>query len=360
MSIGKVLNISLFGESHGAYIGACVSNLPHGIKIDYDLIQEMLERRKAKKCGETARREKDDFDIISGVFNGYTTGAPLCVLIKNKDVDDTVYEKNKNIMRPSQVDYVSKVKYEGYADFRGGGHFSGRLSAPLVIIGAIIKSALKEQGVDLASHILKLGNVNDKAFSVQEEDVKNEIAYLNEGHDTLLDNENKIEEEIKKASLNNDSVGGLIECAVTGAGVGLGGSWFESLEGEIAKAMFAIGGVKGIEFGKGFGFSEGLGSELNDSYAYKGGKVITKTNNNGGINGGISNGMPIVFTLAIRPTSSISKEQDTIDIEKKENVKLSIEGRHDASIVRRISVVVDALLAYVIYDEYLFRKASLK
>lgn len=346
--LGNNITLTVFGESHGAYVGAVIDGLCAGVEIDLEFIKECLDKRRPQGKNETSRVENDDFEIVSGVFNGFSTGSPICILIPNKNVKSSDYESIKNLARPSHVDYVCKEKYHSYFDYRGGGHFSGRISAGIVACGAIMLKALETLNIKISSHILKCGKVYDNNFF----DYDNEIAKLSKSsfpviNDDVLD---LMKEEINVASNNNDSIGGIVQTAIVNLPIGIGEPLFSSLEGELSKALFAIGGIKGVEFGLGFDFSNHYGSEVNDEFSILDGKVITKTNNNGGINGGISNGMPLVFNCAIRPTPSISKVQNTIDMENKTNATIVINGRHDPAIIRRINIVITCVSAFVIAD----------
>ena len=345
--LGTNVTLTLFGESHNELIGATLDGVTPGIKVDEEIIKNQLTKRRPSGKTETPRVENDNFKIISGVFNGYTTGAPLTILIENNNIKSKDYSKIQNIARPSHADYVAYEKYHGYNDYRGGGHFSGRITAPIVAIGSILLNALKEKGIYIGTHILECAGVHDRNFENVEKDVK----YLNEQDYPVLNNiKDDITTKILEVAANNDSVGGILQSAVVGLPVGLGEPWFSSVEGIIANAMFSIGGVKGIEFGAGFAFKNMTGSIANDNFYYENNVVKTTTNNNGGINGGITNGMPVVFNLAIKPTPSIGIEQDTIDFVNKENTSLEITGRHDPAIIRRMAVVVDSLLAIVVCD----------
>lgn len=345
--LGNNLTVTVFGESHGSHIGAIIDGITAGIKVDENFINECLAKRRPQGKGETARVEKDEYKIVSGVFNGYTTGSPLCIIIENNDTKSKDYSLIKDLARPSHADYVANVKYNGFNDYRGGGHFSGRITASIVASGAILLKALEKLNIKIGCHIKKCGNILDKDFN----DFDNEIDKVNNMiFPVINDVEEQMKEEINNAASNKDSIGGIIQTAITGLPVGLGEPMFSSLEGELSKAMFAIGGIKGIEFGLGFNFANVKGSEANDEFAIVDGKVKTKTNNNGGINGGISNGMPIVFNVAIRPTPSILKEQNTINMHTKQNDKLTIQGRHDPAIIRRINIVIRCMCALVISD----------
>ena len=350
-SLGTSVIFTLFGESHQDYIGGVLDGLTPGIKVDENFIKEMLKKRRPSFKTDTSRIENDDFEIISGVFNGYTDGSPLTILIRNQNKQSGDY--TPNIPRPSHADYVAHQRYHGFNDYRGGGHFSGRLTAPIVAIGSICLKALEEKGIKIATHIKKCGDFKDDEIKNLEEDIN----IINSKEMPIIsNNENKLEEEILKAKNDADSIGGITETFVSGLPLGVGEPWFSSLEGEISRAMFALGGVKGIEFGEGFNFANGRGSSFNDEYYYDSNKIVkTRTNHNGGINGGISNGEPIVFSLAIKPTPSIGKEQNTIDLNKEENIVNAIKGRHDPAIIRRICVVITSLLAIVLADQLQLR-----
>ena len=345
--IGHNVTMTLFGESHGPYVGATLDGVMPGIVVDEDYIRQELSKRRPNNKFETKRVELDEFQIISGVFNGYTTGAPLTIIIPNKNVNSKSYEETKNIARPSHADFVAYEKYHGFNDYRGGGHFSGRVSAAIVAVGAILKKALEENGILIGSHIKQIDNVIDQDFSDYEKEI---IMLKNKTIPVISDIEEKMISKIVEKTENGDSVGGIIQTAIVGLPLGLGEPWFSSVEGLIANACFSVGGVKGIEFGKGFKLVEDTGKTFNDELYYENNNVYTKTNNNGGINGGITNSMPVVFSLAIKPTPSISIEQNTIDFVKKENTSLVIDGRHDPAIIRRILVVIDNLMALVVSD----------
>ena len=355
----KNLKISLFGESHSQIMGATLDGICPGIKIDFDKINKELNKRKACDTLSTDRHEMDDYKIVSGVFNGYTTGTPITILMENRDVDSSKYENIKNTPRPSHADYCNIVKSLGYNDYRGGGHSSGRLTAPLVAVGAICKQILSNKNIYIGSHIKKIHDIIDDEFD--KNNYYEEIIKMNDESFPVLNQEKKqmMIETIKLAKSNFDSVGGEIETVVYNCPSGLGEPFFDSVESEVSSLLFSIPAVKGVSFGKGFAFSRFFGSEVNDSLYYDGEKVKTKTNNNGGINGGITNGMPIVINTVIKPTPSIGKEQDTIDLLKKENVKLKIEGRHDPCICHRSVVVIESMVAIAILNLYISREGRL-
>lgn len=347
-SFGNNITLTLFGESHGAYIGAVVDGLTPGIKIDHSAIECALERRRPKGASSTSRVEADKYQIISGEYNGYSTGTPLTVIIPNENKKSGDYSALENKPRPSHADFAAEMKYHGYQDKRGGGHFSGRITAALVAIGGIIIPMLNSKGIYIGTHIARLGDEKDRGFEAFE----NDIDYLNKADFPTLSHEamKKMLSCADKAREMGDSVGGILETAVIGMPEGVGEPWFDTLEGVIAHAVFSVPAVKGVEFGLGFGFGSARGSECNDRLYVDGGRVLTKTNNNGGINGGITNGMPIVFRSAVKPTPSIFTEQDTVDLSTMENCKITISGRHDATILPRVAPVIDAVVALAIAD----------
>ena len=347
------ITITVFGESHGEAIGAVIDGLPPGLKLDLKAIDEEMARRKPGNSSlTTMRKEGDQVRIVSGIFEGYTTGAPLCGLVFTKDTKSKDYSELKVNMRPGHSDYPGKIHYRGFNDYRGGGHFSGRLTAPLVFAGAVAKEYLKGYGVAIGSHLKKIYNVLDDSFKDEtKEDLQAlrnmKIPVLKEGI-TL-----KMEEAIMEAKKEQDSVGGEIECMALGVKAGLGSPVFNSLESKISSLVFSIPGVKGISFGRGFGFGDLKGSEANDPYYMSGDEVKVKSNNNGGIIGGLSLGSPIVFKVVMKPTPSISKKQRTVNIETGEDTQLEIVGRHDPCIALRGLPVIEAALAIALFDAYL-------
>lgn len=347
-TLGNNLLVTLFGESHGPYIGAVLDGLAPGIPVDEDFIRSRLSLRRPSGSISTTRVEKDEFIIASGVFNGKTTGTPLCILIPNSVQHSHDYEKTAALARPGHADYTANLKYHGFQDYRGGGHFSGRLTATLVASGAIVIPELEKKGIKIGTHIKTLGGIQDRDF----QDYEKDIFALSETNFPVLDSEKASEMKAyaEKIAKSGDSVGGVLESVIVGVPGGIGEPWFQTLEGMISYAIYSIPAIKGIEFGAGFGKVNGLGSCFNDSFMMESGKIITKSNNNGGINGGISNGMPILFRCAVKPTPSIYKEQDTVDMSKNENAKLKIAGRHDPTIIHRARIVVDSVSALVIYD----------
>ena len=347
-SFGNSLVITLFGESHGEYIGAVLDGLAPGIKIDDEYIKAKLALRRPSGKISTARVEADEYRIVSGAFNGYTTGTPLCILIPNTNTKSRDYGEKMDIPRPSHADYAANVKYHGYEDFRGGGHFSGRVTAAIVAAAAIIQSALETKGIKIGSHITELHGAFDRSF----ENYESDIALVNSKAFPTLTNEGeeRMRKEIEKAAERGDSVGGILESAIIGIPAGVGEPWFDSMESMLSHALFSIPAVKGVEFGLGFAFADAYGSEANDEFAIKSGRVVTESNNNGGINGGITNGMPLTFRTVIKPTPSIFKKQQSVSLSRGEECTLELSGRHDPAIIHRARAVVDAMAALVIAD----------
>ncbi len=349
---GRNFKISIFGESHGTAIGAVIDGLPSGVELDIENIKMQMKRRApGKNKLSTPRAEGDEFEILSGYFNGKTTGTPLAVMIRNKDRRSKDYEKTKSLLRPGHADYTGTVRYSGFNDYRGGGHFSGRLTAPVVFAGAIAQQILQNMGIDVMAHVKSIGKVKDDDFSL--ESMNPEIAQrLRAMEIPVIDSEKAeiMRQEILKAKEEMDSVGGVVECAITGVRAGIGDPFFDSVESNIAHVMFSVPAVKGVEFGAGFDISNMRGSQANDEPYINDGKILHRKNNNGGIVGGITNGMPVVFRTAIKPTPSIGKVQSSVDIENMSEVKLEIEGRHDPCIVQRAVPVIEAGAAIAVLD----------
>lgn len=352
-TFGTSVAITLFGESHGAYIGATIDGLAPGIPIHPEHIDHMLTLRRPAGQISTARKEKDAYSIVSGVVNGKTTGTPITILIPNENVISSDYVQMKTVARPSHADYTADCKYHGYQDSRGGGHFSGRITAALVAAGAICIQALEQKGIRIGTHVAKCAGILDRGFSDLASDIKN----LNEKTFAVLDDAKgeKMQEAILAAASEGDSVGGILETAIIGMPAGVGEPWFDTVEGLLSHMMFSIPAVKGIEFGAGFAIADMKGSEANDPLRMEGGKVITTKNDNGGINGGITNGMPIVFRTAIKPTPTIFQPQDTVDFRAMTDAVLEPKGRHDPAIVHRARVVQDAASAIVLCDALALR-----
>lgn len=347
-TFGNNMTLTLFGESHGKAIGCVIDGISPGITVDEEFISSQMEKRKGIGSISTKRREKDEVKILSGVFEGKTTGTPICLMIGNGDTKSKDYSKTMSLARPGHADYTAECKYHGFQDYRGGGHFSGRLTAPLVAAGAIALSALKEKGIEIGTHISKCGPIYDREWG----NLSDDINLLSSLSMPMLSEEAAKETVsfIEGMAKEGDSVGGILETAVIGMPEGVGEPWFDTVEGMLSHALFSIPAIKGVEFGRGFAFSDMKGSEANDSFRMDEDKIVTATNNNGGINGGITNGMPIIFSCAVKPTPSIYKKQDTVDFKKKENALLQIEGRHDPAIIHRARVVVDSITALTLCD----------
>lgn len=350
-SIGQRLVLTSFGESHGMCVGAVLDGCPAGLELDESDIQKMLDLRKpGQSLVSTQRKEEDKVEILSGVFRGYTTGAPIAMIIWNADHDSRAYEQLKTKMRPGHSDYPALIKYKKFNDFRGGGRFSGRLTATHVMGGAIARKLLKTTlGTETNSYTLQIGKIRMKNNPTQQM----KMIYSNEVRCPDKNTAKKMRTAILAARKKGDSLGGIIESITTNLPVGLGEPIFGSLESDLGKALYSIPAVKGIEFGSGFAGSETFGSQNNDPYVVKNGKVVTKTNNAGGILGGLSNGMPIVLRVAFKPASSISKEQTTIDIKTRKPATLQVTGRHDPCVVPRAPPVVDSLVSLVLADHAL-------
>lgn len=346
----------IFGESHGPAIGVVLSGVPAGIELDMEEIAfEMGRRAPGKNPLSTARKESDQPEILSGVFEGRTTGTPLCALIQNSDQHSKDYAKTKDLARPGHADFTGYMRYEGYNDYRGGGHFSGRLTAPLVFAGAVAKQILLNEGVRVGAHIKSIAGIEDGGSFLDFQDILDARTMVEIAHKAfpVMDDAKGAEMQaaILSAKQHLNSVGGVIECAVLGLPAGLGSpDYGENVEGIVAQHMFAVPAVKGIGFGAGFGLAEMQGSQANDAFYMKGLDVRTKTNYNGGVNGGITNGMPVVFQVAIRPTPSIAQEQDTIRMDTLQNAKIRIEGRHDPCIVHRAVPVIEAAAALAVCE----------
>lgn len=347
-TFGQSLQATIFGESHGPYIGIVLDGLAPGIEVDDDLIKEKLSLRRPSGAISTARVEADEYIIASGVFNGKTTGTPLCIMIPNTNTRSKDYDKTGRIARPGHADYTALCKYHGYEDYRGGGHFSGRITAAVVAGGAIALKALSKKGIEIGTHIYKLADISDREFANLQDDVN----ALNKKTFAVLDDSasEKMQDVIKEAAKDSDSVGGILETAIIGLPAGVGEPWFDSVESILSHILFSVPGIKGVEFGAGFDKVCGRGSEFNDAFRNEDGKIVTESNNNGGINGGITNGMPVMIKCAVKPTPSIYKEQKSINLNTLENSDLSIEGRHDPAIIHRARVVVDSVCALAIYD----------
>lgn len=347
------MRYSIFGESHGPAIGVVLEQVPPGLVLDREAIsKEMARRAPGKSPLSTARKEADVPEILSGVFDGKTTGTPLCAIIHNSDHHSKDYAKTRFLARPSHGDYTGFVRYQGCNDYRGGGHFSGRLTAPLVFAGAVAKQLLAQRGITVGAHISQIGTVKDKSFADTQLTPALFQTLSEKAFPTVDDQAGAaMQAEILQAREELDSIGGAIQCAVLGLPVGVGSPDLGcNVEGVLAQHLFAVPAVKGISFGAGFAFASMRGSAANDPFYMDGGQVKTRTNHSGGVNGGISNGMPVLFQVAIRPTPSIGQEQNTINFSTMEDAKLTIQGRHDPCIVHRAVPVIEAAAALAICE----------
>ena len=347
-SFGKLFTITSFGESHGRCVGIVIDGCPAGLPVSEEDIQREVDRRKPlASTASTARAEEDRVEILSGTFNGFSTGAPVCMLVWNKDIDSSEYEKTRHLLRPGHADYTAFMKYGGFNDFRGGGRFSGRITATFVMAGAIARKLLNLVGIEVLACTIEIGGI--KARPKEPDEIRKNV---DQNPLRCADPEAAREmlRAIEKAREEKDSVGGIIEGIVLNVPAGLGEPVFDTMEGELARALFAIPAVKGVEFGSGFSSARKKGSENNDSFIIRDGKIATASNNAGGILGGISNGMPIVVRVAVKPTPSIGRSQQTVNIEKMENATLEIRGRHDACIVPRAVPVVESMMAVTLCD----------
>lgn len=350
---GNILKLSIFGQSHGAAIGMTMDGIPAGLPVDTDALQTFLNRRAPGQNDQsTTRKEADTPEFLAGMVNGYTCGAPIAATIRNTNTRSGDYADLKDCPRPGHADYTAQVKYGGYQDVAGGGHFSGRLTAPLCIAGGLCKQWLEQSGIQIAARISMIAGIPDEPVLLDR--LHPDLSQI----DTDFPVVNREAGEEMKAAIadakkSGDSVGGMIECFVTGLPVGLGDPMFDGMESRIAQIVYGIPAVKGLEFGSGFGGSYLLGSQNNDAYTVVDGKIETLTNFAGGILGGITNGMPLIFQVGIKPTPSIAKSQQTVSLSKNEPATLEIKGRHDPCIVLRAVPVIEAAAAIAVFDAFL-------
>ena len=347
-TFGTHVALTLFGESHGPEIGCVIDGLRPGLRVDEDYIAHRLALRRPGGPGSSARVEKDPFRIVSGVWQGRTTGTPLCILIPNTEARSGDYVNLKNTPRPGHADWTGHVKYQGFNDPRGGGHFSGRLTAALVAAGAIFLAALRERGVRIGTRLARCAGIPDRPFG----DLETDLDALERASFPVLDEARgeAMKAAVLAAAAEGDSVGGVLETAVLGLPAGLGAPWFDTVEGLLSHALFSIPAVKGVEFGDGFALAELRGSQANDPFRMENGRVVTESNHNGGINGGLTNGMPLIFRTALKPTPSIAAPQRTLNLATGEETELRISGRHDPCIAPRARAVQDAVTAFVMLD----------
>ena len=358
-TFGNAVSMTIFGESHGPAVGAVLDGLAAGLPVDEAAVAAAMDRRRARGDGlSTARTEADEVEFLSGVYQGKTTGTALTLVIRNQNTRSGDYAKTQDLLRPGHADYTAYAKYEGYQDARGGGHFSGRITAASVAAGAVCEGVLRSLGVRVYTHIAACGGVQDAPLSSAAGLL---LPEPEPGHFALLDPEKEaaMQQAIRDAGAQGDSVGGILETVVTGLPAGVGEPWFDSVESEFSHLMFAIPACKGVEFGAGFAFADMRGSEANDAFTMQNGAVRTATNRNGGVNGGITNGMPLVFRTVIKPTPSIYKQQHTVDFAAKQDAELQIKGRHDPCIVPRAAVVQNTLTAFGLLDLLTVRYGTL-
>lgn len=351
-SFGEKFRLTVFGQSHSKAIGAVIDGIPAGVRLDEEKIKALLARRApGKNAYSTKRREADEYEILSGVVDGMTCGAPLCAVIYNTDAHSGDYEKLKSLPRPSHSDYAAYMKHHGFNDVRGGGNFSGRMTAPLCFAGAVAMQMLESSGISFGAHIKSIAGIEDKSFSPVDVSAA-ELEDVKKKDFPVLDDEagERMKAEIEKARSELDSVGGVIECAVAGLPAGIGEPMFDGIENVISRAVFAVPAVKGIEFGLGFASSELRGSENNDPFTVSDGRVLTETNNSGGILGGITSGMPVIFRAAVKPTPSVGVEQSTVDLATGSPARLVTGGRHDPCIVPRAVPCIEAAAALAIIN----------
>lgn len=349
---GNNLQLTIFGESHGPAIGVVVDGLPIGLSVDEEAVaRDMARRAPGQDPTATARREADRVRIVSGLYRGHTTGAPLCGLIENTNVRSGDYEAMQRLMRPGHADYAGYVKYRGMNDPRGGGHFSGRLTAPLVFAGALCRQALAARGIEVGAHIASIAGVEDAPMDPVGVDAQT-LRALRDARFALLDpaREAAMRARVEEARLAGDSVGGSIEVAAVGVPAGLGAPFFDSLESTLAHLLFSIPAVKGVAFGDGFGLCAMRGSGANDAMRMQDGRVTCETNHNGGVTGGITNGMPVVCRVAVKPTPSIARPQRTVDVSCMADAQMEIRGRHDPCIVPRAVPVVESAMLLALTD----------
>jgi len=348
-SIGKEFVVTTFGESHGSVVGVIVDGCPAGLPLVEADFQEELDRRiPAETKIVSARIETDVAKIFSGVFNGFTTGAPITLMVENKDVKSGDYEDIKDLPRPGQADYPARIRYGGFNDYRGGGRFSGRITVALIMAGTIAKKLLGRYNVDVLAYTLAIGDIKSEKHFSSAEIRKNRGAAATRCPDLIC--ADRMEQAIVEAKKEGDSLGGIVECVTVNMPVGIGAPLFDTLDGDLAKALFAVPAVKGVEFGVGFAAANLRGSENNDAYKLSNGKVTTLTENAGGILGGLSSGMPILIRAAIKPTPSIAKEQKTVNVCTLENTALSVKGRHDPCIVPKAVPAIEAAVAITLVD----------
>ena len=364
-TFGSALALTIFGESHGRAIGGVLDGMAAGVPVDEEFIAACMDKRRARGDGlSTPRVEADNVQLLSGVVNGHTTGTAIALMIENQNTRSGDYAKTADLLRPGHADYTAYAKYHGFQDARGGGHFSGRITAALVAGGAIVLGALNRAGIDITTHIARCAGISDTPFALDDAAALAAQVSMQKKKEERLALQDATAEEpmktaIRAAGSEGDSVGGILETAILGLPAGVGEPYFDSVESLISHMAFSVPAVKGIEFGTGFGFADLKGSEANDAFRMKGDSVVTATNHNAGINGGITNGMPIVFRTVLKPTPSIYKQQHTVDYIGRTDAELQIKGRHDPCIVPRAAVVQNSLTAFGLLDLLTVRYGTL-
>ena len=355
-TFGSSLSLTIFGESHGCAIGAVLDGMAAGVPVEEEFLARCMDQRRARGDGlSTPRVEADRIRFLSGVVNGHTTGTAIALMIENQNTRSGDYAKTADLLRPGHADYTAYAKYHGFQDARGGGHFSGRVTAALVAGGAVVLAALQRAGIDIVTHIARCSGISDTPFALDDPaalSAQVQTLATKEAGFAVLDAaaEEPMKAAIRSAGAEGDSVGGVLETAILGLPAGVGEPYFDSVESLLAHLAFSIPAVKGIEFGTGFGFADLRGSDANDAFRMKDGRIVTATNHNAGINGGIANGMPVVFRTVVKPTPSIYKQQGTVDYISKKDAQLSIQGRHDPCIVPRAAIVQTCAAALAVGD----------
>ena len=348
-SLGKAFTVTCFGESHGPGVGATIDGCPAGLPLSVEDVQQALDLRIPQEIEVVStRREPDVVEIFSGIFQNYTTGAPITFTIRNKDTKSSDYDQLKDVVRPGHADYPAKVKYGGFSDYRGGGRLSGRMTAVFVAAGAIARKLLSQSGVEVLSYTQEIGGV--RLENSPSPDDARTVTYQNSMRCPDAGTAGRMRDTVLRAKADGDSVGGVVECTTLNLPVGVGEPLFDALDSELAKILFGIPAVKGVEFGAGFQSSRLRGSENNDQYEIKGGKIMTLTNNSGGVLGGMSTGMPLLLRVAFKPASSIARAQKTVDVSRMEEANISVRGRHDPCVVPKAVPVVQAMVAIGLVD----------
>lgn len=352
---GEKIKLSIFGQSHSPAIGMTLDGVPAGLKVDFEALQNFLNRRApGQNAYSTSRKEDDKPEFLSGIVDGYTCGAPICAIIHNTNTRSADYSNLRDCPRPGHADYPAQIKYKGYQDVAGGGHFSGRLTAPLCIAGGLCIQWLSQIGIQIGAHIHSIAGIEDKPLIL--DPVNPDLSAICKDFPVLnTEAGNAMRQAIANAKEQCDSVGGVIECMVTGIPIGIGGPMFGGMESRLAQILYGVPAVKGLEFGSGFSGSFLYGSQNNDAYTVINGQVVTKTNHAGGILGGITNGMPLIFRVALKPTPSIASIQDSVSLKNMQPAKLQIKGRHDPCIVPRAVPVIEAAAALAIFDAWFCR-----